>query len=51
MNEQIDSLKGQAVIARNVGMALVGGIIAWTMMSIFAVVGELSKPAAPGGGM
>ncbi len=43
INEQILTLKGQAVIARNVGMAVVGGIIAWAMMSIFSVVGELSK--------
>jgi len=43
INEQILTLKAQAVIARNVGMAVVGGIIAWAMMSIFAVVGELSK--------
>lgn len=44
INEQIDAMKVQAVIARNVGMAVVGGIIAWVMSSIFAVVGELSKP-------
>jgi type II secretory pathway component PulF len=37
MREQIDALKGQAVVARNVGMALVGGVI-------FRVVGELAKP-------
>jgi type II secretory pathway component PulF len=49
MNEQIESLKGQAVIARNVGMAAVGAIIAWTMTSIFAVVGELAKPGGAGG--
>ena len=30
-------------LARNVGLAVVGGVIAWTMMSIFNVVGELSK--------
>jgi type II secretory pathway component PulF len=44
IREQIDALKAQAVVARNLGMAVVGGIIAWTMMSIFSVVGELAKP-------
>jgi type II secretory pathway component PulF len=44
IREQIEMLKMQAVLARNVGMALVGGIIAWVMMSIFKVVGELAKP-------
>lgn len=43
IREQIEVLKAQAVVARNVGLAIVGGVIAWTMMSIFAVVGELSK--------
>jgi len=43
INDQIDILKLQAMMARNVGMAIVGGVIAWVMMSIFAVVGELSK--------
>jgi type II secretory pathway component PulF len=50
MREQIDMLKGQAIIARNVGMALVGGIIAWVMMSIFSVVGELTKGNSGAGG-
>jgi len=50
MREQIDAMKIQAVIARNLGMALVGGIIAWTMMSIFSVVGELTKPSGGNGG-
>jgi len=49
INEQIMALKAQAVVARNVGMAIVGAIIAWVMMSIFAVVGELSKPGGSGG--
>lgn len=48
ISEQIESMKSQAVVIRNVGMAIVGAIIAWTMSSIFGVVGELSKP---GGGM
>ncbi|MDD4615683.1 MAG: type II secretion system F family protein [Alphaproteobacteria bacterium] len=43
MRDQVESMKGQAVLIRNVGMAIVGGIIAWTMGSIFSVVGELSK--------
>lgn len=48
INEQIMVLKTQAVIARNVGMAFVGGVIAWAMMSIFSVVGELSKGSGGG---
>jgi type II secretory pathway component PulF len=43
IRDQIDIMRTQAVIARNIGLACVGGVIAWTMMSIFAVVGELSK--------
>jgi len=43
IRDRIDMLKGQAVIARNLGLVVVGGTIAWTMMSIFNVVGELSK--------
>lgn len=48
INEQILTLKTQAVLSRNIGMALVGGIIAWAMTSIFAVVGELSKQGSGG---
>ncbi len=48
INEQILSMKTQAAISRNAGMAVVGGIIAWAMMAIFGVVSELAKP---GGGM
>jgi len=44
IREQIDAMKAQSVVARNLGLAVVGGVIAWTMMSIFSVVGELSKP-------
>ncbi|MDX2027610.1 MAG: type II secretion system F family protein [Alphaproteobacteria bacterium] len=44
IRDQIDAMKGQAVIVRNAGLAIVGGVIAWTMMSIFNVVAELSKP-------
>ena len=43
IREQIESMNNQALICRNAGMAIVGGIIAWVMTSIFAVVGELSK--------
>ncbi len=43
MQEQVDAMKMQAVFIRNAGMAIVGSIIAWAMMSIFSVVGELSK--------
>lgn len=50
INEQIEVLKGQAVVARNVGLAVVGGVIAWTMMSIFNVVIELTKPASGSAG-
>jgi type II secretory pathway component PulF len=50
MREQIDSMKVQAIIARNVGMAAVGGLISWVMMSIFSVVGELTKPQNSGAG-
>jgi len=50
MREQIDAMKIQAVLIRNIGMAVVGGVIAWTMYSIFGVVGELTKPAGNGGG-
>lgn len=49
IDEQIVALQGQATISRNVGMAIVAGIIAWVMSSIFAVVGELTKPGAGGG--
>jgi type II secretory pathway component PulF len=48
MRDQVDAMKTQAVIIRNIGMALVGGIIAWTMMSIFSVVGALSKTGGNG---
>ncbi len=47
INEQLEDLKMQAVVARNLGLVVVGGMIAWMMMSIFSVVTELTKP---GGG-
>lgn len=43
IRDQVDSMRTQAGLARNIGLALVGGVIAWTMMSVFSVVGELSK--------
>ncbi len=46
IRDQIDVLKAQAMVARNVGLIVVGGVIAWTMMSIFNVVGVLTKPGA-----
>ncbi len=48
IRDQIDALKAQAVVVRNLGMAVIGGIIAWTMSSIFGVVGELSKSGGGG---
>jgi type II secretory pathway component PulF len=50
MREQIEALRAQAVVARNIGMAVVGAVIAWVMMSIFNVVGELAKPGSSGQG-
>jgi type II secretory pathway component PulF len=43
MQDQVETMKIQAVLIRNVGMAIVGGVIAWTMMSIFSIVGALSS--------
>lgn len=43
INEQIESMRAQAVVARNAGMAIVGGVIAWAMSSIFGVVTEMTK--------
>jgi len=49
MRDQVDAMKMQAVLIRNAGMAIVGVIIAWTMLSIFSIVTELSKPGGSGG--
>jgi type II secretory pathway component PulF len=46
MQDQVEAMQLQAVLFRNIGMAIVGAIIAWTMMSIFSVVGAMSKPGA-----
>lgn len=43
MRDQIDSLKGQAGIARNLGLVIVGVTIAWAMQSVFAVVTQVSQ--------
>lgn len=51
MREQIETLKAQAVVARNAGLAVVGGVIAWTMLSIFSMVGEISKQGSNPQGM
>jgi type II secretory pathway component PulF len=48
MEDQVETMKHQAIVIRNAGMAIVGGIIAWTMTSIFSVVGELSKGGQKG---
>lgn len=53
IRDQIDVLKAQAAIARNVGLAAVGFTIAWAMSSVFNVVTEISKGGGGnmGGGM
>ncbi|MGE4350880.1 MAG: type II secretion system F family protein [Bdellovibrionales bacterium] len=43
ISDQIESLKGQAAVARNLGLIVVGSTIAWAMQSVFAVVTEVSK--------
>jgi type II secretory pathway component PulF len=48
IRDQIDDLKSQAVIARNVGLMVVGATIVWAMTSVFAVV---SVVAGGGGNM
>jgi len=48
IRDQIEALKGQADIARNVGLAIVGGTIGWAMQSVFGVVTEVSNSS---GGM
>lgn len=50
MTDQIETLKAQAAVTRNLGLIIVGGTIAWAMQSVFAVVTEVSK-AGGGGGM
>lgn len=43
IREQIDLLRTQAAISRNIGMALVGLAIGWAMSSVFNVVGVVSS--------
>ncbi len=47
MRDQVESLRVQAAVARNIGLMLVGGTIAWSMSSVFNVVSAISS----GGGM
>jgi type II secretory pathway component PulF len=47
IEDQIDMLQRQAIVARNLGLVAVGGTIAWAMQSVFAVVTQVSQ----GGGM
>ena len=49
IRDQIDLLKAQAAIARNVGLAIVGGTIAWAMQSVFNVVTVVSDGQSMGG--
>lgn len=48
MRDQIEVLKGQAGIARNVGLIVVGATIAWAMQSVFAVVTQVSNGSIGG---
>lgn len=43
IREQIDGLKIQAALSRNIGLAVVGATIAWAMSSVFNVVTVVSK--------
>jgi len=43
IRDQIEELRGQAAITRNLGLFVVGGTIAWVMSSVFNVVTEVSK--------
>ena len=49
MTDQIEILKTQAALTRNIGLAIVGGTIAWSMNSIFSVVTEVTKSNTMGG--
>lgn len=51
MTDQIETLKNQAGITRNIGLIVVGGTIAWAMQSVFAVVTEVSKASGGMGSM
>ena len=43
MLDQVEAMKFQSEVVRLVGMVVVAGIIVWYMMSIFNVIGELTK--------
>ena len=43
MTDQIEVLKAQAAVTRNLGLIVVGGTIAWAMQSVFSVVTEVTK--------
>lgn len=43
IGDQIDALKAQAAVARNLGLAIVGGTIAWSMQSVFGVVAKVAE--------
>lgn len=51
ITDQIETLRNQAAIARNVGLVMVGGTIAWAMQSVFAVVTEVTKAGSGMSGM
>lgn len=49
IRDQIETMKAQAAVARNVGLILVGATIAWSMQSIFNVVTAVSSGGGMGG--
>ncbi|MDD5587238.1 MAG: type II secretion system F family protein, partial [Alphaproteobacteria bacterium] len=49
IRDQIDILKAQAGVARNLGLVAVGGTIAWSMQSVFNVVTAVSGGGMSGG--
>ncbi len=51
IRDQIDDLKAQAAVARNIGLFLVGMTIAWSMQSVFNVVTVISDSGMGGPGM
>ncbi|MCL2468744.1 MAG: type II secretion system F family protein [Alphaproteobacteria bacterium] len=51
IEDQIEMLQAQAVVARNVGLVVVAGTIVWAFRSVFAVVEAVSKTGSGGGGM
>lgn len=51
IRDQIDDLKAQSVVARNVGLTIVGGVIGWVMTSVMAVVTQVANGGGGAGGM